>query len=163
MTTDTDAFGRLLRGAAAGFAGTLALQVMRTASSKALPATMPPIRQDPGDFMVQKAEALLPEAARARIPSLVEASAAKGIAAGYGLTAGAVYGLLRREDGDVLVDGVLLGLGTWAAGYLGWLPALGLMPPIRQQEIPEAAGPVVRHAVFGIVTAAVFRTLGRRW
>jgi hypothetical protein len=49
----TDTSDRLFRGAAAGFAGTLALQVMRTASAKALPATMPPIPQDPGEFMIQ--------------------------------------------------------------------------------------------------------------
>lgn len=162
MTRDTDAFARVLRGIAAGFVGTLALQVMRTASAKALPASMPPIRQDPGEFMVQKAEAMLPEAAQARMPSLVQAAAAKGVAAGYGLTAGAVYGLLRREGGDVLADGVVLGLGTWAAGYLGWLPALGLMPPVPEQETSEALGPVVRHALFGIVTVAAFRALSRR-
>jgi hypothetical protein len=152
---------RLVRGAAAGFAGTLALQAMRTASAKALPATLPPIRQDPGEFMVQRVEAVLPDPVQARIPPLGETVAAKAVAAGYGLTAGAVYGLLRPAGGDILVDGVALGLGTWAAGYLGWLPALGLMPPLSEQGAPEAIGPVVRHALFGIATVAVYRAVGK--
>jgi hypothetical protein len=157
----TDTFDRLIRGAAAGFVGTLALQGMRTASAKALPSTMPPIRQDPGEFMVQKAEEALPEAATAGIPPLAETAAAKAVAAGYGLTAGAVYGLLRPAGGDVLVDGIALGLGTWAAGYLGWLPALGLMPPVPEQDAPAALGPVVRHAAFGIAVVAAYRALSR--
>jgi hypothetical protein len=155
----TDVIDRVLRGAAAGFAGTLALQGMRTASAKALPATMPPIQQDPGEYMVQKGEAALPESVVGRIPPLAETVAAKTFAAGYGLTAGAVYGLLRPEGGDLLVDGVALGLGTWAAGYLGWLPALGLMPPVPEQETSEVLGPIVRHALFGITTVATYRWL----
>lgn len=152
----------LVRGAAAGFAGTLALQVMHMASEKALPATMPSIRQDPGEFMVEKVEEALPASVRSRIPALAEAGAAKGLAVGYGITAGAVYGLLRPEGGDILVDGVALGVGTWAAGYLGWLPALGLLSPLREQSVPEAVGPVVRHALFGMAVVAAHRALANR-
>lgn len=152
---------RLVRGAAAGLVGTLALQVMRTASETALPTTMPPIRQDPGEFMVEKVEDALPGSVTARIPALAETAAAKGLAAGYGITAGAVYGLLRPHGGDLLVDGVALGVGTWAAGYLGWLPALGLLPPFREQSTPEALGPVLRHALFGIAVVAAYHVLER--
>ena len=155
----TDILDRLLHEAAAGFAGTLALQVMHTASQKWLPATMPPFRQDPGEFMVQRVERALPDAVASRVPTLVEAAAAKSMAAGYGLTAGAVYGLLRPAGGDTIADGIVLGLGTWAAGYLGWLPALDLLPPVQEQETPEALGPVARHVVFGIATVAAYRAL----
>ena len=153
---------RLVRGAAAGFAGTLALQAMRTASEATLPATMPPIRQDPGDFMVEKMEEALPPSVTSRIPAPVEVGAAKGIAAGYGVTAGAVYGVLRPQSGNVLVDGIALGVGTWAAGYLGWLPALGLLPPLEEQNVPETFGPVIRHALFGIAVVAAHRALSSR-
>lgn len=153
---------RLVRGAAAGFAGTLALQVMRTASETVLPTTMPPIRQDPGEYMLQKAEERLPASMTSRIPAAAEAAAAKGLAAGYGVTAGAVYGLLRPAGGDVLTDGIALGVGTWAAGYLGWLPALGLLPPLREQHVAEAVGPIVRHALFGIAVVATYGALASR-
>lgn len=156
---DSNIFDHLVRGAIAGFAGTLVLQVMRTASASVLPRTMPPIRQDPGEFMVERVEAALPGSVTSHIPALVEAGAAKGVAAGYGITAGAVYGLLRPSGGDVLVDGLALGIGTWAAGYLGWFPALGLLPPIQEQNMSEAFGPVVRHALFGIAVVAAYQTL----
>ncbi len=48
--------GRLGRGAAAGFAGTLALQALRTVSQNAWPTTMPPIGKDPGEFLVEQME-----------------------------------------------------------------------------------------------------------
>ncbi|HEV2149032.1 MAG TPA: hypothetical protein VGR37_16620 [Longimicrobiaceae bacterium] len=153
---------RLVRGAAAGLAGTLVLQALRTASEKAAPSTMPPIRQDPGEYLVDRVEQALPGGVRAHVPALAETVAAKGLAAGYGITAGAVYGLVRPRGGDVLVDGVAVGLGTWAAGYLGWLPALGLMPPVSEQDAPEALGPMVRHALFGIAVVAAFNQLRRR-
>ena len=40
-------------GAAAGVAATFLLQGVRTSEQKLLPATMPPIREDPGEFMVE--------------------------------------------------------------------------------------------------------------
>lgn len=154
--------GILVRGAAAGFAGTLALQVMQTASTKAFPTSMPLIRKDPGELVVETVKEALPAAVSSRIPALAEAGVAKGLAAGYGITAGAVYGLLRPSGGDILVDGVALGMATWAAGYLGWLPALGLLAPIREQNMPEAIGPVVRHALFGIAVVAAYGAMASR-
>jgi hypothetical protein len=159
MTQQAGALERCARGAAAGLVGTLALQVLRTASENVLPGTMPPIRQDPGEFMVERARSALPASLTSRIPTAVETTAAKALAAGYGVTAGAVYGLLRPRGGDLLVDGLVLGTGTWAAGYLGWLPALGLMPRVLEQDGPEALGPVVRHALFGIAVVAAYRAL----
>ncbi len=148
---------RLALGAAAGFAGTLALQLLRTASQKAIPATMPPIRTDPGEFMVEKVEqTVLP---RAQVPTLVETAAAKSLAVGYGLTAGVLYAALRPNAGPVPCDGLTLGLATWAAGYLGWLPALGLMPPLREQGVAQTLGPAIRHTIFGVVTVAAYRRL----
>ena len=43
---------RLILGAAGGFIGTLAIQALLTASQKWLPNTVPPLRQGPGEFMV---------------------------------------------------------------------------------------------------------------
>jgi hypothetical protein len=56
---------------------------------------MPPIREDPGEFMVEQAEELLPEETREQVPTVVETVAAKSLALGYGMTAGAIYGALR--------------------------------------------------------------------
>ena len=72
------------------------------------------------------------------------------------MTAGALYSALRPRPSNVLVDGAALGLGVWAVGYLGWLPALGLMPPIQRQETEQVAGPIVQHLIFGIATVAAY-------
>jgi hypothetical protein len=44
----------------------------------------------------------------------------------------------RPRGGSALLDGALLDIASWAAGYLGWLPALGLMPPVWRQDPPAA-------------------------
>ena len=110
------------------------LQALRSANQAWSPETLPPIREDPGEFMVDAAEDALPASARtARIPGWAESAAAQGLAVGYGLTFGALYAAVRPRGGPTLTDGVALGLVTWAAGYLGWLPAAGLRP--RECEI----------------------------
>jgi hypothetical protein len=62
----------------------------------------------------------------------------------------------------MLLEGGLLGLVTWGAGYLGWLPATGLMPPITKQEPQQIVGPILSHIVFGIITVGLYRLLHQR-
>lgn len=149
----------LALGAAAGLAGTLFLQLLRKSSERALPSTLPPIRRDPGEFLVDKAEAQLSYKRRNRIPDWVEDLTASGLALDYGCMFGLAYAALRPHGGPVALDGAALGLITWATGYLGWLPASGLMPPVWKQDWPEAVGPLLRHLGFGIATAGTYRLL----
>lgn len=149
-------------GAAAGLAGTLGLLALQTASERWLPETMPSYAEDPGEFMVRKAEARLPRRTRKRIPAPIHTAAAQALAAGYGIAAGAVFAAVRGTPAGVFRDGVVLGLATWVAGYAGWLPALGLLPPLRDQPRGEVVGPAGRHVLFGILTVAVYRGLGGR-
>jgi len=160
--TDASIPTRLALGAAGGFAGTLALQGLMTAAGKAMPQTTPPIRQDLGGFMVEKAESVPPDAARGRVPDAVESAAAGALAVGYGLAFGSLYGALRPRGGNSLTDGAILGVACWAAGYAGWLPALGLMPPVWRQKLPQSVAPVVEHVGFGIVTVAAYKWLRER-
>jgi hypothetical protein len=146
---------RTCLGAAGGLAGTLAIQALMAATKKWLPEAAPPLRQNPGEFMVDRAERALPAVAR-RVPEAVETAAAQGLGLGYGMAFGAAYAALRPRGGNALLDGALLGLGCWAAGYLGWLPATGLTPPVGEQTAPQVAGPVVDHLAYGVVTAAAY-------
>ena len=157
-----DLIARIIRGAAAGLVGTFALQGSRGSSQKLLPETMPPIREDPGEFMVEQVEEVLPAETREQVPGFAEVVAAKSLAVGYGMTAGALYAALRPDAGDLVVDGVALGVSTWAAGYLGWMPTLGLMPPITEQDAAQVAGPIVQHVLFGIVTVTIYEWLHER-
>lgn len=150
---------RVALGAAAGLVGTLAIQVLRTASQKWAPQTMPPVRQEPGSFMTRQAERFLPDAARRNITHQHEQAASKAMGIGYGLMFGAAYAALRPEGGSSWLDGALLGVATWAAGYLGWLPAAGLMSPVWEHSPAQAVAPVVRHAAYGVATVAAYDLL----
>ena len=55
--------------------------------------------------------------------------------------------------------GLALGAACWAAGYLGWLPAAGLMPPLSKQTPSQIVGPLMEHLVYGMATVAVFDLL----
>jgi hypothetical protein len=42
------------------------------------------------------------------------------------------------------------------------MPALGLTPPLTEQDAMEVAGPIVQHMLFGIVTVAIYEWLRQR-
>ena len=52
------------------------------------------------------------------------------------MTAGLLWAVLPDSRWRV-AEGAALGLGVWAAGYLGWLPATDLMPPITEHTAKE--------------------------
>ena len=143
-------------GAAAGILGTFVISSLMAAQKKLAPQTMPPMRGDPGEFMVKQTERMLPETVRRSIPDVAESVAAKSLSFLYGATFGAIYGALRSQHESALLDGPILGLLTWAAGYLGWLPATGLMPAPWKQETKRIALPVIEHALYGLATVAAF-------
>jgi hypothetical protein len=148
-------------GAAAGLAGTLVIQGLLAASQKWVPQSLPPIKQDPGEFMIEKAEEHLPEKVREKIPEQLEKAGAKSLALGYGITFGALYAACRPETKNLLLEGSALGFVAWGAGYLGWMPAIGLMPPVTKQEPEQIAGPILSHLLFGMVTVGLYRFLRR--
>jgi hypothetical protein len=139
--------GRVALGTVCGAGATFLMQGMMQMSGKLMPDSVPPIKEDPGEFMLRKAKNALPRSKREKIPEPADKAAAKMLHMGYGMTSGAIYGL---------INGALLGLGVWAAGYLGWLPATELMPPITEQEPKQIAVPIVEHALFGIAIVAAY-------
>jgi hypothetical protein len=86
---------------------------------------MPPLRQDPGEFMIQQVEEHMVPALRKRLPLRIEKGAARSLVLGYGATFGALYAASHPQVQRLLGDGAALGLATWAIGYMGWLPATG--------------------------------------
>jgi hypothetical protein len=150
-------FARLALGALAGLAGTLALQALRTADKKIMPGSSPPMKKDPGEFMVKKAEQMLPRSKRRHISRKFEAASAKCLSIAYGMTFGALYAGARPKTKRILLEGTILGLVTWATGYLGWLPRLGIMPPVWKHKAKQVALPVAEHALYGVATVAGYR------
>jgi hypothetical protein len=146
-------------GAAGGLAGTVVIQALMAVTRRLWPDAAAPIRQDPGAFMVEQAEEALPSRVEDRIPATVEKVAAKALGLGYGLTFGAAYAAVRPRGGNSFVDGLALGAAVWAAGYLGWLPATGLMRPVWEQSPEQVAAPVAEHLAYGMATVATYNAL----
>jgi len=142
-------------GAVAGAGATMALQMLMKATAKAVPGSEPPMKQDPGELMVERAEE------HVNIPDKLESAAAKSLHLGYGMTSGALYGVMRRRAGSMFLDGALLGISVWAAGYLGWLPATELMPPISEQSPRQIAVPIFNHIMFGLGVVTAYDGLMR--
>jgi hypothetical protein len=64
----------------------------------------------------------------------------------YGTAAGAVFGAIGRPG---LLSGVAFGVAVWAAGYLGYLPALGLAPGAHEEPRERAKLMFTAHVVWG--------------
>jgi hypothetical protein len=73
---------------------------------------------------------------------------------GFGAGAGALYALLRnivRTPGPAWFHGAGYAVGVWFVSYMGWLPALGLMPRADRDERERQPAMVAAHLVFGAV------------
>jgi uncharacterized membrane protein YagU involved in acid resistance len=129
-----------------------------SATQKWYPAANAPVREDPGKHMMKRVKNSLPDKGES-IPEEVEEIAAQLLGGGYGIAGGVLYAALSSKRCGVLKSGSLLGLGVWAAGYLGWIPALEIAPPLQEHRAEEIAGPIIQHLAYGIATAAVYHLL----
>jgi hypothetical protein len=148
-------------GAGGGLLGTALIRGMLEGTKRWMPETLPPMKDEPGRFMVAQAKRLLPSGLQARLSRDAEKRFALALALGYGVTFATAYAATRPAE-KVLRDGTALGLATWAAGYLGWLPATGLMPPVWKQEPKTVVPNVLSHLFFGIATVAACKWLRKR-
>jgi len=144
-------------GVASGVAGTLALHVTHEASYKYAPQTLPPMREEPGHYMVRRATGLLPQRAQEKVTDQDRDRAATMLSFAYGAVWPALYLGLRGRRAGVLLDGAALGIAVWGIGYLGWLPQLQLSPPVREQTATQVFNNVAQHALYGVLTVAAWR------
>jgi len=119
------------------------------------------MKEDPGQFIVRKAEKLLPRPTRRRVPAKLEEITAKLLAMGYGTTFGALYAMARPKTKQMFLEGTVVGVASWAASFLGWLPATGLMPPVWKHRPKQIIMPIVEHTFYGVATVATYRWLQR--
>lgn len=78
---------------------------------------------------------------------------------GYGAALGAMFAMCaRRLGGASVLCGSAFGLGVWILNYLGWLPAVGILPPPSRQgagrHVENVAGHVVYGATLGAMTSS---------
>jgi Na+/proline symporter len=71
---------------------------------------------------------------------------------GFGIAAGALFGLLHRRlrlPIPAALHGVVFGSLVWAASYKGWIPALGIMPPPERDQPGRPTSMVLAHWFYG--------------
>lgn len=73
---------------------------------------------------------------------------------GYGVAGGCLYVLTCRKQSTT---GAGLGYGAlvWAAGYEGWLPAMGILPPAHRDKTGRAVTMLAAHLLYGAVLGKV--------
>ena len=77
---------------------------------------------------------------------------------GFGLAAGAGYGLLLGSRTPRVWYGLPFGAAVWANGYVV-LPLLGAYEPIWKYDLKTLEQDLTAHLVFGTATAAAFPVL----
>lgn len=138
-----------LRGALAGTAATLPMSLLMLSAQKAgLMGKHPPERIT---------EWFLKRADLRRTPEEAENILATVNHFAFGAVAGALYGLVRREQVPEVVQGTLFGLGVWTCSYKGWVPALGIMPPAEHDRPGRPASMIAAHLVFGASLGALYK------
>lgn len=138
---------RLILGAIAGAAGTVAM----TAAMNRLHRRLPPRDRYP----------LPPREITQRVTGLSDDRGLKDAAMlahhGYGAAAGAALAIGR--PGMTRRFGSLAGVAVWAASYFGWIPALHILKPALRHPPRRNTLMIAAHLVWGAATAASFREL----
>lgn len=70
----------------------------------------------------------------------------------FGAAMGVCYGFLLRPERTRVpraVQGAGFGLAVWASSYLGWLPAINVLQPIREKSRTWNISNVAAHLVYG--------------
>lgn len=70
----------------------------------------------------------------------------------FGIGAGALFAVLHRRlrlPIHAAIHGALYGTGVWAVSYIGWIPALGIMPSADHDRPGRPLVMVLAHWIFG--------------
>jgi uncharacterized membrane protein YagU involved in acid resistance len=74
----------------------------------------------------------------------------------FGAATGSVYGMVEEKIPlDASVKGPLAGMVVWSGSYLGWIPALGILPPATEHPWRRNVMMIVAHLIWGLVLGAV--------
>jgi hypothetical protein len=86
-------------------------------------------------------------------PGTVAASTLAHI--GFGASCGALYATLVRRS--TVPRGVAFGMAVWASSYIGWIPALRLLPPPHRDASGRVLTTMTAHAVYGAALGGALR------
>jgi uncharacterized membrane protein YagU involved in acid resistance len=81
---------------------------------------------------------------------------------GFGAAAGAAFGVIAPKRLMVRVPaGVAYGAAIWGVSYMGWVPALGIMPPAQRDRRDRQAVMLGAHLIYGTALAVMIGPRGR--
>ena len=78
---------------------------------------------------------------------------------GFGAAAGIGFSLARQAlpAANLPGAGIVYALGVWASAYLGWVPALGILPRADRDRPGRPIVMIVAHVVYGAILGLLTR------
>jgi len=142
---------RLLIGAIAGFAATVAMTAAMSRLHRRLPAR--------DRYPLPPREIVESTARQAGVELADEAAMDVTTAAhfGYGALTGSLIGAASPRIGPG--TGAMAGVAVWVASYLGWIPVVGILKPATVHPRRRNALMLGAHLVWGGTTALAMREL----
>ena len=142
---------RLVIGAIAGFAGTMAM----TSAMRRLHQRLP--REERYPLTPREIVDSAAEAAGTELPG----EAAKDLTTvahfAYGAACGALIAAMNPDASKR--TGAAAGLAIWLASYMGWIPAMNVLEPATRHPGRRNLLMIAVHGVWGSATAAAMREL----
>jgi uncharacterized membrane protein YagU involved in acid resistance len=146
----------MLQGAAAGLIATLPMTIFMQAAWMQLPARelhpLPP-RQITRKFLKQLGvHRRLSQTSQAVLTWLLHFL--------FGAMAGSLYGIMEEKFPiRNPVKGSLAGMTLWTGSYLGWIPALGILPPATRHPWRMNLLMIVAHLIWGVSLGVLSKEL----
>ncbi|GGK97107.1 hypothetical protein Sme01_35470 [Sphaerisporangium melleum] len=79
----------------------------------------------------------------------------------FGAGCGGLFALALARREPRVAAGVAYGLAIWAVSYQGWVPGLGIMPPVHRDRPGRQAIMAAGHVVYGTALALALHRLRR--
>jgi uncharacterized membrane protein YagU involved in acid resistance len=151
----------IITGAVSGFLAALPMSIGMNLMHRLLP--------EKEKYPLPPREITLAASERVGIGKLVSVNPTKTIATwighySYGALGGIIYSVLfRRLPVSPLVKGTIFVLLFWAFGYMGWLPAVGLLSPATRHPPRRTVLTITAHLIYGSATVSLLNAfLGKR-
>jgi len=147
-------------GLLSGLAGTAALTAVAQIERRALPWGQKHNALFPHK-VVKTAENYL--GLRGRLSGGQQTAAIHASSFAYGTLMGTLYGWSAPKlNVSPFISGPLFGLGLWAIGLSGWVPAFGAERPPWKKSPMHAMMPILSHLAYGLAAGAILQVYQNR-